>query len=122
MHQQAQLRLKKDEVEKLGAEVFVVLAMDLHRTRMFCGIPGFGVQDQALMELITGAAEPSALLPLQMPADMETVEAQFEDAPHDMKCYVDAEGNTYDFGFGLNWKGLIKDQRTSKYKKSVPKP
>ena len=82
----------------------------------------FGVQDQALMELITGAAEPSALLPLQMPADMETVEAQFEDAPHDMKCYVDAEGNTYDFGFGLNWKGMIKDQRTSKYKKSVPKP
>jgi len=35
MHQQAQLRLKKDEVEKLGALVFVVLAMDLHRTRMF---------------------------------------------------------------------------------------
>ena len=35
MHQQAQLRLKKDEVEKLGAEVYVVLAMDLHRTRAF---------------------------------------------------------------------------------------
>src|SRR5262245_39191044 len=35
MHQQAQLRLKKDEVEKLGAEVFVVLAMVLHRTRGF---------------------------------------------------------------------------------------
>src|SRR5215472_5442967 len=35
MHQQAQLRLKKDEVEKLGAEVYVVLAMDLHRTRVF---------------------------------------------------------------------------------------
>ena len=35
MHQQAQLRLKKDEVEKLGADVFVVLAMDLHRTRKF---------------------------------------------------------------------------------------
>lgn len=35
MHQQAQLRLKKDEVEKLGADVYVVLAMDLHRTRMF---------------------------------------------------------------------------------------
>jgi hypothetical protein len=29
------LRLKKDEVEKLGAEVLVVLAMDLHRTRVF---------------------------------------------------------------------------------------
>src|SRR5688500_9515543 len=35
MHEQAQLRLKKDEVEKLGAEAFVVLAMDLHRTRVF---------------------------------------------------------------------------------------
>jgi hypothetical protein len=35
MHQQAQLRLKKDEVEKLGAEALVVLAMDLYRTRMF---------------------------------------------------------------------------------------
>lgn len=35
MHEQAQLRLKKDEVEKLGAEAFVVLAMDLYRTRVF---------------------------------------------------------------------------------------
>ena len=35
MHQQAQLRLKKDEVEKLGADVYVVLAMDLYRTRVF---------------------------------------------------------------------------------------
>ena len=35
MHQQAQLRLKKDEVEKTGAEVYVVLAMDLYRTRVF---------------------------------------------------------------------------------------
>jgi hypothetical protein len=35
MHEQAQLRLKKDEVEKLGAEAYVVLAMDLHRTRVF---------------------------------------------------------------------------------------
>jgi peroxiredoxin len=35
MHQQAQLRLKKDELEKLGAEAYVVLAMDLYRTRVF---------------------------------------------------------------------------------------
>ena len=77
----------------------------------------FGVQDQALMEIISGAVEPSALLPLQMPADMITVEAQHEDVPHDMKCHVDAEGNTYDFGFGLNWSGVIKDARTGKYTK-----
>jgi hypothetical protein len=35
MHEQAQLRLKKDEVEKLGAEAFVVQAMDLYRTKVF---------------------------------------------------------------------------------------
>src|SRR5262245_59800962 len=35
MHEQAQLRLKKDEVEKLGAEAYVVLAMDLYRARVF---------------------------------------------------------------------------------------
>src|SRR5262245_2752683 len=35
MHQQAQLRLMKDEVTKLGAEAYVVLAMDLYRTRTF---------------------------------------------------------------------------------------
>jgi len=77
----------------------------------------FGVQDQALLELITGATEPSALLPLQMPANMETVEKQAEDVPHDLECYVDDQGNKYDFAFGLNWKGVISDERTSKYKK-----
>ncbi|MDP3912503.1 MAG: glycoside hydrolase family 3 N-terminal domain-containing protein [Bacteroidota bacterium] len=76
-----------------------------------------GVQDQTLMDIITGAAEPSALLPFQMPADMKTVEEQFEDVPRDMKCYVDSEGNTYDFAFGLNWNGVINDARVEKYRK-----
>jgi beta-glucosidase len=75
-----------------------------------------GVQDQALMDLITGAAEPSALLPFQMPARMKTVEEQYEDVPRDMECYTDSEGNTYDFAFGLNWSGVIQDERVSKYK------
>jgi peroxiredoxin len=35
MQEQAQLRLKKNGVEKLGAEVYVVLAMDLYRTKVF---------------------------------------------------------------------------------------
>jgi beta-glucosidase len=77
----------------------------------------FGVQDQALLDIITGVAEPSALLPMQMPAGMETVEKQAEDAPHDMTCHVDEQGNAYNFGFGLNWKGVINDARTQKYKK-----
>lgn len=76
-----------------------------------------GVQDQAIMDLLTGTAEPSGLLPFQMPVDMKTVEEQFEDVPRDMKCYVDAEGNTYDFAFGLNWSGVINDKRVARYKK-----
>jgi beta-glucosidase len=80
-------------------------------------VVGFGVQDQAVLDVLTGT-EPSGLLPIQMPANMETVEQQLEDAPHDMKVHVDSEGNAYDFGFGLNWKGIITDKRTAKYKKS----
>ena len=76
-----------------------------------------GVQDQAIMDILTGAVEPSALLPFQMPVDMKTVEEQSEDVPLDMKCFVDSEGNTYDFAFGLNWGGVIKDERVVKYKR-----
>ncbi len=78
----------------------------------------FEVQAQALLDIISGAAEPSGLLPLQMPASMKTVELQAEDVPFDMECHVDSEGNTYDFGFGLNWSGVIKDSRTEKYGKN----
>ncbi|QQL48620.1 glycoside hydrolase family 3 protein [Mucilaginibacter ginkgonis] len=75
----------------------------------------FGVQDQAVLDIITGKAEPSGLLPLQMPADMHTVENQAEDVPLDMKCYRDAQGHVYDFAYGMNWKGVINDARTAKY-------
>jgi len=56
-------------------------------------------------------------LPCQLPADMRTVEEQCEDLPYDMDCYVDADGNAYDFAFGLNWSGVIKDERVKKYAK-----
>ena len=76
----------------------------------------FNVQHQALLDIISGKAEPSALLPMQMPADMKTVEEQQEDVPRDMRCYRDADGHTYDFAFGLNWSGVINDERVKKYK------
>lgn len=75
----------------------------------------FGVSTAALLDIISGTVSPSGLLPLQMPKDMATVERQKEDVPHDMIPYKDRQGNTYDFGFGLNWKGPIKDKRTKKY-------
>jgi beta-glucosidase len=80
-------------------------------------ILNFGVQDQALLDIITGKTEPSALLPMQMPANMTTVEKQAEDVPFDMTAHKDSEGNVYDFGFGMNWKGIIKDARVRQFKK-----
>lgn len=83
---------------------------------------GFGggrspwVPDKVFLEIIAGQVEPSGLLPLQMPADMQTVEQQFEDVPRDMKCHVDDDGNSYDFAYGMNWSGVISDERTAKYK------
>jgi beta-glucosidase len=79
----------------------------------------FGTNNNAaFLDIVTGKTEPSGLLPVQMPKDMETVEAQDEDVPRDMECYVDSAGNTYDFAFGLNWSGVINDDRVAKY--SVP--
>lgn len=52
-----------------------------------------------------------------MPADMKTVEEQQEDVAFDMICYRDSEGHVYDFGFGMNFDGVISDERTRKYVK-----
>ena len=85
-------------------------------------VADFGVQNQAILDVLTGAYEPSGLLPFQMPANMKTVELQDEDIPHDMIPYVDANRHDYDFGFGMNWKGVIHDARTEKYADIVKKP
>jgi len=76
-----------------------------------------GVQHQAVLDILSGVAEPSGLLPMQLPADMRTVEEQYEDTPHDMRCYVDTDGHSYDFAYGMNWNGVIDDARTRKYGK-----
>ena len=77
----------------------------------------FDVSGQAVLDILTGVTEPSGLLPLQIPADMHTVETQLEDVPLDMTPHVDAAGNIYDFGFGMNWQGPIEDARTETYVK-----
>jgi beta-glucosidase len=118
------LGMVNDTYRKMKGKPVIVI-MQMNNPAVFGEFEGnanailvhFGVQHQALLEILTGGAEPSALLPLQMPADMQTVEAQAEDAPHDMNCYIDKDGNRYDFGFGLNWSGVISDGRTEKYKK-----
>ncbi len=82
----------------------------------------FGVSNNAILDIVSGKFEPSGLLPCQMPADMQTVEEQCEDVPRDMQCYIDSDGNAWDFAFGLNWDGRIADNRTRTYGKPVPPP
>jgi beta-glucosidase len=113
----------KDTKQKMGNKPVVVITR-VSKPMVFAEIEPYadailvqmGVQDQALMELVSGSKEPSALLPFQMPSDMKTVELQFEDVPRDMEPYIDSEGNAYDFAFGLNWSGVIQDERVTKYK------
>ena len=49
--------------------------------------------------------------------DMKTVECQKEDVAFDMECYTDSQGHTYDFGYGMNFSGVISDVRTCRYTK-----
>jgi len=117
------MELVNETRKKMGSKPVIVVA-NVSKPMVFAEIEPassailvhMGVQDQALMELITGAVEPSALLPFQMPASMKTVEEQFEDVPRDMESYTDSEGNVYDFAYGLNWSGVINDERVNTYK------
>lgn len=75
----------------------------------------FSTGNQAVLDIISGKAEPSGLLPMDMPVSMRAVEEQLEDVSHDFECYRDADGLLYRFGHGLNWQGPIRDARTEKY-------
>tara|TARA_R110002051_G_scaffold138476_3_gene211209 strand:+ start:4838 stop:7111 length:2274 start_codon:yes stop_codon:yes gene_type:complete len=117
------MTLVNDTKAKMGNKP-VIVVINISKPMVFSEIEEsassilihMGVQDQALMDILVGKNEPSALLPFQMPENMKTVEEQFEDVPRDMKPYTDSEGNIYDFAFGLNWKGVIIDARVKKYK------
>lgn len=101
----------------------VIVVMNISRPMVFSEfekmvdgiVVRFSVSEQAALDIISGKYEPSGMLPMQMPVNMSTVEKQLEDVPFDMECHKDTEGNIYDFGFGLNWKGEIKDSRYQKY-------
>lgn len=75
----------------------------------------YGVTPQAIADVLAGNFVPEGLLPVQLPKDMETVERQQEDVAFDMECYVDSQGHRYDFGYGMNYDGVISDERTRRY-------
>ncbi|WP_084129422.1 glycoside hydrolase family 3 N-terminal domain-containing protein [Demequina sp. NBRC 110055] len=104
-----------DAVEASGKDIPVVTALKAQNAVIPAEfeadadaiVVGFGTSDMALFDIVTGASEPQGRLPIQFPADMDTVEAQQEDVAKDMTPYTDAAGNAYDYGYGLNWSGVI---------------
>ncbi|MDO5378573.1 MAG: glycoside hydrolase family 3 N-terminal domain-containing protein [Clostridia bacterium] len=119
----ADLDLILDTAALMPETAKTIVAVTANRPMVFGEFEGevdailvnLGVKDEAVVKIVAGQAEPSGLLPMQMPKDMAAVEAQLEDVPRDVECYVDADGNTYDFAFGLNWSGVIDDERVAKY-------
>lgn len=116
------LDLVRETVAKMGGKPVIVILRMSNPTvvaefeKEVAGLLiNFQVQDQAVLDILSGKVAPSGLLPLQMPANMATVEQQMEDVPFDMIPHKDSEGNSYNFAFGLNWEGVIKDERTAKY-------
>lgn len=109
--------------KKMMGDKPVIVVVNVGRPLVFSEFEGhvdgilarFSVSEQSVLDIISGKYEPSGLLPLQMPANMATVEKQNEDVPFDMECHIDSEGNEYNFGYGLNWSGIINDDRTAKY-------
>jgi beta-glucosidase len=109
---------------ELDAPIVVVMkannsgAMCWHEVEPFADVIFYrygSVSDDAAAQIIAGKVEPSALLCQQQPASMEVVDKDQEDVSRDLECYVDAAGNAYDFAFGLNWSGVINDERVATY-------
>ncbi len=121
---ESELEMVKSLRKRLGSKPLIV-CMNLQRPAVMSEIEPladalivtFDVQNQAVLEIIAGEWEPSARLPVQLPADMLTVERQYEDTPFDMVPYRDSDGNEYDFGFGLDFNGKIKTDDIRKYRK-----
>ena len=117
----SQLAALRETVELMGDKpVIVILNMTIptvvaeFEPVIDALLVGSNVSDQAMLETISGGSEPSGLLSVTMPLSMETVDASYEDLP-DTTPYVDSDGNAYAFGFGMNWSGVIDDERVEKY-------
>jgi beta-glucosidase len=60
-------------------------------------IAEFGAEDDALLDVIFGAFNPTGRLPFELPASMDAVEKQYEDLPGD------SEDPLFEFGHGLSY-------------------
>ena len=90
-------------LRRLAARVPMVIVADLDRPAILTPLRGLGVLllggfgggDAALFEVLSGAAEPTAALPVELPRSMDAVRASRTDVPND------TEDPLFPAGFGL---------------------
>ncbi len=88
-----------------AAAVPTIVAIELDRPAILTGVreradalvAHFGLTDQALLDVLTGAAAPDGALPFELPATMTAVRAQLPD----VSC--DSDEPLYPYGYGLSY-------------------
>ncbi|MEO7682487.1 MAG: glycoside hydrolase family 3 N-terminal domain-containing protein [Gemmatimonadaceae bacterium] len=80
-----------EEIKRITAAVPTIVTVYLDRPAILTSLKdrasallaNFGVSDDALLDVVTGVAQPGGNLPFELPSSMEEVEAQKSDVPHD---------------------------------------
>ena len=80
-----------EEIKRITATVPTIITVYLDRPailtelkdRASALIGNFGVSDAALLDVLTGVAQPEGKLPFELPSSMQEVEAQRSSVPHD---------------------------------------
>ena len=99
-----------EEIKRITAAVPTVITVTLDRPAILTGIndratallANFGVSDAALLDVITGVAQPRGRLPFELPSSMAEVDAQKSDLPHDTAHPL------YPIGFGLRYSRVAR--------------
>ena len=94
-----------EEIKRITAAVPTIVTIYLDRPailtelkdRATALVGNFGVSDAALLDVLTGVAQPEGKLPFELPSSMQEVEAQNSSIPHDTAHPL------YRIGFGRRY-------------------
>jgi beta-glucosidase len=94
-----------EEIKRITAAVPTIVTVYLDRPailtelkdRASALVGNFGVSDAALLDVLTGVAQPEGKLPFELPSSMQEVEAQSSSLPHDTAHPL------YPIGFGRRY-------------------
>jgi beta-glucosidase len=94
-----------EEIKRITAAVPTIITIYLDRPailtelkdRASAMVGNFGVSDAALLDVLTGVAQPEGRLPFELPSSMQEVEAQQSSVPHDTAHPL------YHIGFGRHY-------------------